>query len=238
MQIVYANEPFPTKVTKSIFPMGPTLRSDGFMTVAYENWRDTALEILKSRGYDGTIFLPENKNGELARDYYDQIEWEDKGLNLADAILCWLPRNLATMPGFTTNTEFGEWFKSGKLFFGAPHDAPKTRYQIQKCKSVGVPVLTSLEELIDCTLDYLGDGVFREGGECEVPLHIWHTSLFQDWYSDLTSTGGYLKGAKVLSTFLADHEDKSALSWSMRVDYISNSDDEHELNSYILNRIY
>jgi hypothetical protein len=60
--------------------------------------------------------------------YLDQVEWEYECLELSDLIVFWVPRDLKKLPGFTTNVEFGRYIASGKVLYGRPYEAPKTRY--------------------------------------------------------------------------------------------------------------
>ena len=53
---------------------------------------------------------------------------EERCLHLSDVILFWIPRDLDTLPGFTTNIEWGVWHASGRCVLGAPPNAPKLRY--------------------------------------------------------------------------------------------------------------
>jgi len=88
-KVVYARDPFPREYTKSIFLAGPTPRGKG-----NEGWRKEAIEILRKKGYDGVLFVPEPSDGNWAVDYDDQIEWEENGLHQADCILFWVPRDI------------------------------------------------------------------------------------------------------------------------------------------------
>lgn len=114
MQIVYACEEFPTSVTKTVFLAGPTNTE--------KSWRENALKELQRQGYDGTIFVPEPRNGKWRSDYDEQVIWEDKALNRSDAILFWIPRDLKDMPGLTTNDEWdiGSPHIRPNLFLGLP----------------------------------------------------------------------------------------------------------------------
>lgn len=40
----------------------------------------------------------------------------------------WMPRHLETLPGFTSNVEFGRYVGSGRVVYGRPEGAPHTRY--------------------------------------------------------------------------------------------------------------
>ena len=62
-------------------------------------------------------------------DSYDgQVDWELDHLDMADIILFWVPRDLVTLPAFTTNIEFGSYVKSDKITYGRPDSSPKNRY--------------------------------------------------------------------------------------------------------------
>ena len=131
MRIVYARQPVPDSFSRAIFLAGPTPR-----TPEVPSWRPRALELLAARGYDGVVFVPEDADGSRRFDYSDQVGWETEGLELADVIVFWIPRELDTLPGFTTNVEWGMWLNSGKCVLGAPADAPKLRFLRRQHHSV------------------------------------------------------------------------------------------------------
>src|SRR3989338_6807118 len=118
MQIVYTGEEFPQSWKKSIFLAGPMPRSR-----KVKSWRPEAIRILEKLGYDGVVFYPEDRDGGWRQDYTAQANWEHAGLDAADCILFWVPRQLKTMPAFTTNIELGLYAKSGRIVLGAPKDA-------------------------------------------------------------------------------------------------------------------
>ncbi len=93
-------------------------------------WREEALEILRSAGYDGHAFVPQTEDWGWCGDYKRQVEWEWAALGRAERVLFWVPRNLETMPAFTTNVEFG--FMAAiypeRMVLGFPENAPKNRY--------------------------------------------------------------------------------------------------------------
>ena len=124
MQIVYAQQDFPDPHIPSLFLMGPTPRAEH----PVPSWRPEAIRLLEEGGFEGVVYVPETEDGTWQHSYIDQVEWEYKGLCRASVILAWIPRDLTTLPGFTTNVEFGRWVTSGKIIMGHPQDAPKTKY--------------------------------------------------------------------------------------------------------------
>lgn len=196
MQVVHARQPFPASFTRALFLAGPTPR-----TPDVPSWRPRAVELLAARGWDGAVFVPEDSDGSPRFDYMDQVEWEEAGLHLADVILFWVPRDLATLPGFTTNIEWGVWQGSGKVVLGAPRDAARVDYLRHHAGKLGVPQADSLEAAVDAAIALCGDGALREGGEREIPLLIWRQPAFQQWYAAQRGAGHRLDGARLLWQF-------------------------------------
>lgn len=124
MRIVYSDQPIPTEIGLiSMFLAGPTPRGDGT-----PSWRPEALQILSDLKYNGTVFVPEHKTWNGKEDYLDQVEWEDEALDKALFQVFWIPRDLKTMPAFTTNVEFGRFVHFQSCLYGRPDNAPKNRY--------------------------------------------------------------------------------------------------------------
>lgn len=105
-----------------IFLAGPSPRDREVI-----DWRDEAVEIFRNLKFNGTLFIPRPSGGHM--DSYDgQVEWELSHLDMAHTIMFWVPRDLVTLPSFTTNCEFGLYVKSGRAIYGRPDSAPKNRY--------------------------------------------------------------------------------------------------------------
>jgi hypothetical protein len=123
MKVCYSNHPLPDLSVNEqrIFLAGPTPRD----TVT-ASWRPSALEILYRLGFEGNVLVPEWDTGFGKVDYMDQVEWEWAGLHNSVRAF-WVPRNLQTMPAFTTNVEFGLYLESG-IVYGRPDDAHNCRY--------------------------------------------------------------------------------------------------------------
>ena len=129
MKVIHAPQEIPLAIKDcfpgSIFLAGPTPRSSDA-----QGWRRGALDILSSAGYGGHVFVPQDENWGWCGDYQRQVEWEWEALGRSARVLFWVPRNLETMPAFTTNVEFGfmaaTWPE--RVVLGFPEGTPKNRY--------------------------------------------------------------------------------------------------------------
>lgn len=139
---VYATDMIPPLGDK-VFLAGPTPRE-----LDVKSWRPLMIKKLREEGYKGHILIPEKENPEEGYDYDTQVIWEERALNAADLIVFWVPRKLDTMPGFTTNVEFGEWMKSGKVILGHPKNAEKMRYMIHKAEKYKIPYYNTMDEVV------------------------------------------------------------------------------------------
>lgn len=153
VRTVHAREDIPPGLT--LFLAGPTPRSDSIAT----SWRrDARAEIHHQWREDRplTILSPESRDGVRAKEYDDQVEWEAGALDAATAILFWIPRDLRTLPGFTTNVEFGLYVQSGRAVLGAPPgcaNPERNRYLIWTARRYCVPVLETLPETVHAALE-------------------------------------------------------------------------------------
>jgi 8-oxo-dGTP pyrophosphatase MutT (NUDIX family) len=238
MEVVYTGEEMPEKFTKSIFLAGPTPRNKE----EQESWRPDALEILRDKGYDGVVFVPEGRDGHFRMDYDDQVGWEEKYLNVADCIVFWVPRDLTPdskgypkMAAFTTNVEFGTWADSGKIVYGAPPKATKNGYLKHYAEKYNAPVAESLVETLDNAMEMVKDGAKREGGERYVPLFIWNQDSFQSWYKAQTEAGNRLEEARLLYNFRPRFKDFVFL-WVLHAKVYVASEDRVKDNEFVMAR--
>jgi hypothetical protein len=188
MRVVYALEPYPTEVERTIFLAGPTPRAEDV-----PSWRPEAMRLLEEKGWEGTVFVPEPRDGKFRPAYDDQIEWELEGLRRADCIVFWIPRDLETLPGFTTNVEFGTWASSRRVILGAPTDAPKLRYLRAIAHRLGVPEASSLEGTVERAIDQVGEGAPRKGAECQLPAGVFRSPVFQSWLTAQRAAGNIIE---------------------------------------------
>ena len=231
-KVICAHEPMPMTTRKSIFLAGPTPRDQ-----STPSWRPRAVRLLHELGFDGHIFVPEDRSGTFSGDYTGQVEWEREALNMADVIVFWVPRDMATMPALTTNIEWGMWQDSGKAVFGAPPEASSMRYLRWQAQQLKVPAFETLEATLEKSVEILGDGAAREGGAARVPLHIWKHPTFQGWYEAQTAAGNRLDGARVLWTFRVGPERKKVFSWAVHVDVHIASEGRNKVNEFVFGRV-
>jgi hypothetical protein len=144
MHVVYARQDRPVE-GPALFLAGPTPRSRDV-----PSWRPGALRILAEPSFAGTVFVPEEPGeGGLSPTAGDeQVYWEWRCLERADAIAFWVPRDLKTLPGFTTNVEFGLYCRSGKALLGYPPGAAKLHYLDLLARACRVPVFHDLSSLL------------------------------------------------------------------------------------------
>jgi hypothetical protein len=207
IEVVRAFEPMPEDVIRTIFLAGPTPRS-----TEVESWRPEAIELLTELGFHGHVFVPETNNqADWKNGFEAQEEWEHEALSRADVILFWIPRDLSLdsegemrMPAFTTNIEFGEHMKSGRVILGYPPHTKKIGALTKKAQRYNVPVRSTLRETLKGCIDCIGDGAKRVEGECSVPLIVWRQRGFQKWYQSIKEEN-WLVNARVISRYPFGH---------------------------------
>lgn len=141
----------------SVFLAGPTPRDEYGV-----DWRPEAIEIFEAFDFDGTLFVPApflTTYKDHWENYYFQIDWENRALQAATIIMFWVPRDLKTMPAFTTNVEFGMYVKSGKMVYGRPVinriTPPKTGYLDWHAQKNNVPILDTLRDTVATSITLL-----------------------------------------------------------------------------------
>lgn len=231
MILVHTGELPPESLSKSLFLAGPTPRSK-----KTASWRPEAIGILQELRYDGVVFVPELRNGAGKHEYVRQVEWEEMGLNMADCNVFWVPRKLSCMPAFTTNIEWGVWQNSGKAVFGAPPWAAKVDYQKYYANKLEVPLFDNLRDVLAAALEMIGDGAARSGGERQVPLYIWRTDSFQQWYRAQKQVGNRLDGAKVEWTVRYGPKRNKVFLWALHVNVHVTSEKRNKINEVVLGR--
>ena len=139
LTLIYAGQPLPPQGTASVFLAGPTPRS-----ADVPSWRPAAIREMAAQWQGQTtlaVFIPEPMDGQRWAYYDNQMVWETDARAGASAILFWIPRDLRTLPGFTTNVEFGLDVTTGRAVLGCPPDCPnpeRNRYLIWLAHRHGV----------------------------------------------------------------------------------------------------
>ncbi|MFD4020638.1 nucleoside 2-deoxyribosyltransferase domain-containing protein [Streptomyces sindenensis] len=153
VHLVWAREPLPAG-GPSVFLAGPTPVRGG----PVESWRPAAVEALAAQWNSAdplTVLTPESRGGKRADHYDDQVEWETAARKAATAVLFWIPRDLVSLPGMTTNVEFGLDVGTGRAVLGAPPDCPnpeRNRYLIYVARCHDVPVRETLVDTVAAAL--------------------------------------------------------------------------------------
>ncbi|SDC97367.1 nucleoside 2-deoxyribosyltransferase domain-containing protein [Glycomyces harbinensis] len=230
--VVHANETPPETWSGAVFLAGPLPRADNAVS-----WHPEAIRLLREqwRG-DGTlvVFSPEPRGG-LEADYDGQIAWEERSLHLADVILFWVPRDLATMPAFTTNIEWGIWHATGKAVLGAPEDAPGNAYLFRQAETRGVPSAFTLDGAVAHALDRIGTGAVRTGGEREIPIFLWRSDSLQTWLAAQQRAGNTLLAARVVWAFRVGPA-RAVHYWALHVSVHVGAEDRVKDNEVVISR--
>lgn len=144
-RLVMAREHIPAG--PSVFLAGPT-PAQGSGT---PSWRPTAARALAAawRGRVPLLVLsPESRGGVRADRYVDQVRWEMRARSVATVVMFWIPRCMDSMPGMTTNVEFGvDIGRCRRVVLGCPPDCPnpeRNRYLVALAEMEGVPVRETL----------------------------------------------------------------------------------------------
>ncbi|MER8119158.1 nucleoside 2-deoxyribosyltransferase domain-containing protein [Streptomyces sp. NPDC094031] len=152
INLVMAREPIPAG--PSVFLAGPTPDK----SAPVPSWRPEAARLLAEQWAGEqplTVLSPESRNGERADRYETQVDWETAARDAATAVLFWIPRDMRTLPGMTSNVEFGLDAPSGRAVLGCPPDCPnpeRNRYLIHVAYRHAVPVCTTLAKTVAASL--------------------------------------------------------------------------------------
>lgn len=164
-------------IPSSIFLAGPTARG-----VPRTPWRAEALERLRGRGFDGTVILPEFRDGLFERRApvvfggcaspvpgmrpvsFGVLAWETTGIERSRVVLFWMPFRLlaeddpASLPGFTTRAEAARELARDprRVVLGMPPDAVSSGHIRYHAHRAGVPIAATLEETLAMALARLG----------------------------------------------------------------------------------
>lgn len=142
----------------SVFLAGPTAAAGSGVL----SWRPDAVAEIQ-RQWPGTetltVLSPESRGGIRADRYEDQWHWENKARAQATVVMFWIPRDMDTLPGMTTNVEFGYDVAARRtVVLGCPPDCPspeRNRYLIRLAQVAGVPVSRTLPDTVRAALQLI-----------------------------------------------------------------------------------
>jgi 8-oxo-dGTP pyrophosphatase MutT (NUDIX family) len=230
LNIIYAQEPVPNEIHKSIFLAGPSLRpgQEGI------SWRVNALKILELLEYDGIVFVPEARAGNFEDfNYETQILWETKCLSIADNIIFYINRRKPDLLGLTTNQEFGYWADSGKCILITEVNADSVRYQEWWAKHLK---MDSYHELFNGLKDVIGKQTDcrRVDGERFISQEIWKLEQFQSWYRQMKCNGNWISDAKILHVYRTPKG--APFAFSLWVNIFIKGENRYKNNEFIFSR--
>lgn len=228
LTLVYAQEDLPdVDFSASIFLMGSLAKNE-------PSWYEEAIELLRAAGYRGVVFVPVDR---VYGGHYklDNLDWEERCQQMADRILCRTPDGELKLPDSLTADVWGGWKRSGKIVLCSPEGGWNGAYQRCFARMLRVPVAATLAEAVRLTLDKIGDGAKRSGGEREVPLHIWRTPSFQYWYAQLKAAGNRLEHAYEVKTVWA-RQGTQVFMWELHVDIFVTAENRHKANEIVIGR--
>lgn len=161
---IYSLEPL-INLHDPIFLAGPSRRPTD-KDYKKPGWREDAVKQLRDAGFNGDIIIPEARDKVPIQDWNHrkQVDWETEGLHKAHRIFFWIPRS-EELPAYTTNIEFGEWFKSGKIIVGWPNTAIRNDYLQDRLDKINVVRFHKIQEMVDDYMKY-----------AETEPKIWFTS--------------------------------------------------------------
>lgn len=227
LTLVYAQEAPPDAFSASIFLMG-SLAEDA------PSWHEEAIGALRAASYHGVVFVPVDREYG-GHDKLDQVDWDERYLQMADHILCWTPDGQLQLPDSLTADTWGGWKRSGKIVFGSPEQGRNGAFQRHYSYMLRVPQATTLAETVQLVLDKIGDGAWRSRGEREVPLHIWRTPSFKHWYTRLKAAGNILEHAREVTTVRA-RQGTQVYLWMLHVDIFVEAENRNKANEVVIGR--
>lgn len=231
LKIIYAQEPIPNEISKSIFLAGPSLRpgQEGI------SWRIKAIEILDLLEYDGIVFVPEARTGNFEDfNYETQIMWETKCLQMADNIVFYINRNIDSgLLGLTTNNEYGQYMSGGKCILITELNADSVRYQEWWAKELKIEKFNDLFNGLKYVINIQTDCA-RKDGERFIPQEIWKLEQFQNWYKQVRAVGNWVSDARVLHVYRTPKG--TPFAFSLWVNIFIKSENRHKNNEFIFSR--
>jgi hypothetical protein len=155
VSVIMACENLP--IGPSVFLAGPTPQPAS----GVESWRPAAVREL-ARQWPAedplTILIPEPRDLRQTTTFEVGVGWTIAARAAATVLLYWIPRDMKTLLGMTTNVEFGMDVDTGRAVLGCPPDCPDPHQNLYLClvaRQHGVPVCTTLTDTVTTALHLL-----------------------------------------------------------------------------------
>ena len=190
MHVVHAPEDLPDPCRASLFLSGPRQSNH-----PGTSWRSEALLLLRKLGYAGAVIIPQPRDECYRPDYFN---WEADMRARADLILFWVPLEEGTTAPNRVDLDFGEGFDGCRYLYGRPAHAFACATLDARWRAVtGCEPCDSLPDLLTASLKLIGAGAERRGTERDVPLAIWLSRPFTEWYTLLNAAGHLLRNFRL-----------------------------------------
>lgn len=141
-------------------------------------WRATAVRWLEEQGFDGTVIIPEFKEGRFEEQApvrfgaiasatpgmgsvgHGVLEWETTGIETSTLVLFWMPFQVRakvdpeSLPGFTTRAEVARELTRDprRLVLGMPPVAVSSGHIRYHAHRAGVRIWPTLEQTLEAAL--------------------------------------------------------------------------------------
>jgi len=233
MDIIYAREPFPIKITKTLYLADYSTEKPRIST-----WYQDALDILAQKQYDGSVYVPFIPDGSSFQDFSEQLVWHQTAMDRSDVIVFWIPGDSEQFTTYMTFTEFERRVKGRNVIWGYPRNISRLNVMDELARQYGVPIIHTLSEAVDCALRILGEGAERQGGETHVPLYLWNLPHFQNWLLAQKKVGNSLDDVYSieLKFFVGPKRKPFLLYWGMHVNLFVAAEQRHKSNELVLSR--
>ena len=235
MQLVFMGEPYPQKVEKMLFLAASALHEGKLSS----SWRIAAIQLLEQLGYDGIVYIPENREGcptTAALDYEARVKWTRGALMRSDVIVFWLSEDLKSMPNIVMGVELGWLMQSGRIVLGAPLETGEIRALQIYAREFHVPYYRELSEALHEAVNRIGVGAHRHSGETAIPLTIWRTESFQEWLTAQKKAGNRLEDAHVEWIGRVGPNGEIVFFWILYVKVWIQDEGRYKENEWIIGR--
>ena len=162
-------------------------------------------------------------------------DWMSYVLHSADVVMFWLPEGAAPLLSLA-DIAWGALNDSQRVVMGASRNVPEARVALEYADDHNVPIATTLTEAVDKVLGKIGLGARRSGGERGVPLPIWRSRSFRNWYDSQSAAGNTMLSARQVWTFSAGSDNQLLLYWALHVSMHIAAEDRVKSNEVVISR--